>query len=96
MQRILLEGFTNVIKHAKASRVVMQARWGPEPVGIVWLSLIDNGEGLYLGTRERSGLDLASMKSRAHSLGGTQTFQRGEMCSATLCVRWPILPAEAS
>lgn len=90
VQRILLEGFTNVIKHAKASRVVVQARWQAAPQPTVWLRLIDNGVGLNNAAVSHPGLGLPSMQARAQALGATLTLGPGDEGGATLSMRWPI------
>jgi two-component sensor histidine kinase len=44
LQRILLEAFTNVLKHARATRIVMQAGWhGEATPPLVRIVLTDNG-----------------------------------------------------
>jgi signal transduction histidine kinase len=90
----LLEGFTNVIKHAKASRVVMQARWQTEPQSAVLLQLIDNGVGLGAPTSALPGLGLPSMRARAKALGATLTLSPGDAGGATLSIFWPIAQGE--
>ena len=90
VQRILLEGFTNVIKHAKASRVGVQARWQAAPQPTVWLRLIDNGVGLSAEAVSHPGLGLPSMQARAQALGATLTLASGENGGAVLSIRWPI------
>jgi signal transduction histidine kinase len=94
VQRILLEGFTNVIKHAKASRVVMQARWQTEPQPAVWLQLIDNGVGLSAPALELPGLGLPSMRARAKALGATLTLSSGDAGGAILNIVWPVAQGE--
>ncbi|MFM2050222.1 MAG: hypothetical protein RL682_713 [Pseudomonadota bacterium] len=94
VQRILLEGFTNVIKHAKASRVVMQARWQTEPRPTVVLRLIDNGVGLSAHPVALPGLGLPSMQARAQALGATLTLSPGDADGATLSIVWPIVQGE--
>jgi signal transduction histidine kinase len=47
LQRILLEAFTNVLKHARATRIVMHASWhGGSTPPLVRIVLTDNGRGL--------------------------------------------------
>ena len=90
VQRILLEGFTNVIKHAKASRVVMQARWQTAPTPTVVLRLIDNGVGLSAPALGLPGLGLPSMQARAQALGATLTLSPGDEGGAILSIVWPM------
>ncbi|MEY2860560.1 MAG: hypothetical protein RL392_1018 [Pseudomonadota bacterium] len=90
VQRILLEGFTNVIKHAKASRVVMQARWQTAPTPTVVLRLIDNGVGLSAPVLGLPGLGLPSMQARAQALGAALTLSPGDEGGAILSIVWPM------
>lgn len=68
LQRLLLEGFTNVLKHAQASQVRVEA--AVHEASLV-LRLSDDGVGL--GVRsgaQGNGLGLPSMQARALRLGG--------------------------
>jgi signal transduction histidine kinase len=73
VQRILLEAFTNVLKHARATRIVVRAHlW--EDGSAVTLQIADNGIGLRgdaaLGAgRRRGGRGLDNMRSRATAIG---------------------------
>ncbi|WP_429614637.1 sensor histidine kinase [Variovorax sp. W2I14] len=83
LQRILLEAFTNVLKHAAATRIVMQVSWhGDEAPPLVRIVLTDNGRGLSSttggtgGTSERvdaaarpAGHGISNMRSRAQAIG---------------------------
>ncbi|QNK66931.1 ATP-binding protein [Variovorax sp. PAMC26660] len=72
LQRILLEAFTNVLKHASATRIVMHASWhGDETPPLVRIVLTDNGRGLLAapaGGRSR-GHGITNMRARAQSIG---------------------------
>lgn len=72
LQRILLEAFTNVLKHASATRIVMHASWhGEETPPLVRIMLTDNGRGLPAapdGSRP-PGHGIANMRARAQSIG---------------------------
>ena len=76
LQRILLEAFTNVLKHARATRVAMQVRWRGEPDRAVVIHMADNGSG-GRATRRRPGHGLQNMRSRA----------RGHRCGAAGAAR---------
>jgi signal transduction histidine kinase len=83
LQRILLEAFTNVLKHAAATRIVMQVSWhGDEAPPLVRIVLTDNGRGLSRmtgGTGETServdaaarpaGHGISNMRARAQAIG---------------------------
>ena len=71
LYRVVQEALTNVTKHAKASRVVIQIR----PKGKLMTCLIDDdGEGFETAAieadRNRRGLGLIGMKERLESVGG--------------------------
>lgn len=68
IQRILLEAFTNVLRHANATRVVVAARHEPGPVDLLRLSLDDNGAGLP-GGAPQGGQGLNNMRLRAQAIG---------------------------
>lgn len=79
MQRILLEAFTNVLKHARASMILVLAQLREEDSTVV-LQIADNGIGFHsdagastvgLGARarRRGGRGLDNMRSRAESIG---------------------------
>ena len=65
--RILQEAFTNVLKHARADRIVVET--GTEPgAGRIYIRVSDNGCGF---TGERAaGRGLANMLRRAKAVGG--------------------------
>ena len=69
IHRILLEAFTNVLKHAKATAVTATVRLvGSDPC-IIELVLCDNGIGLPADASIRPGHGLKNMRLRAQSLG---------------------------
>ncbi len=75
LQRILLEAFTNVLKHAGATRIVMQASWsGETSPPLVRIVLTDNGRGLPTAPAapsdpRQAGHGIANMRARAQSIG---------------------------
>jgi signal transduction histidine kinase len=89
VQRILLEGFTNVLKHARATEVAVQARWEDEAVV---LSLTDNGVGLP-DAPSGGGHGVANMQSRAASIGATLHVEPAEGGGTRVALHWPITPA---
>lgn len=70
--RIVQEALTNVIKHASASRISVQA--GKTGRGIE-VTISDNGEGLPSAIKS-GGLGLLLMQQRAKAFGGTVEFKR--------------------
>lgn len=84
------EGVTNVIKHAKATRVQVTLDFG----AIVTLVVEDDGVGLPAVTRtdEHSarGLGVSGMRSRAELVGGTFALQPGALAGTRLTVKMPL------
>lgn len=74
--RITLEALTNVIRHARAQRCVIQFRLSrPERARALHIEVRDDGAGL---PRElRAGVGLHSMRERAEELGGELTVEPG-------------------
>lgn len=66
---IAQEALNNVLKHARATQVVVRLSAGLKGVE---LEIIDNGQGFLNGeNKSNRGIGLASMHERARSLGGT-------------------------
>ena len=83
--RILQESLTNILRHARATRVdIRMAREAAEFV----LEIRDNGKGIS-GT-EKSGLGILGMKERARLLSGRIEIQGTEGKGTTIIVRIPI------
>lgn len=100
LQRILLEAFTNVLKHAGATRIVMQAGWhGEVSPPLVRIVLTDNGRGLPAAPADGrpAGHGIANMRARAQSIGArlyienTQEAQEAQNTGRGTRVRldWP-------
>jgi len=92
VQRILLEAFTNVLKHARATEVAVQARWEPGEEGAtpaVVLSLTDNGVGLP-DAPAVGGHGVANMQSRAAAIGAVLRVEAAEAGGTRVVLHWPI------
>lgn len=89
LQRLLLEAFTNVIRHASARRLLVQARWHPPPGPGLVLVVEDDGRGLD-PARAAAGQGLASMRSRAAALDGQLTLGPGVMGGTRLQLTVPL------
>jgi signal transduction histidine kinase len=76
VQRILLETFTNVLKHARATLITVRARMREDGSG-VRLQIADNGVGFQADSgaqgpgRRRGGRGLDNMRSRAAAIGAS-------------------------
>lgn len=71
IQRILLEAFTNVLRHAHARRVRVGAHQllGPGSQRCLVLEIADDGVGLPGDGQGRGGQGLANMRARAQAIG---------------------------
>jgi len=72
IQRILLEAFTNVLRHARASRIEVSACAVEQPRALV-LMVADNGVGFGASDGQRQGLGMGSMQHRSEKIGATLT-----------------------
>lgn len=70
IQRILLEAFTNVLRHAQATRIRVSARAENLPEPTLVMEISDNGVGLGGGQPASHGQGLRNMQTRAASIGG--------------------------
>lgn len=93
LQRILLEAFTNVLKHAQARQVTVSARWVPGTTGRyaeVQLRLIDDGIGLQpLPEGAPPGHGLANMRARAASIGALLHIGPSTHGGTCVAIDWP-------
>ncbi|CAN7588887.1 MULTISPECIES: ATP-binding protein [unclassified Variovorax] len=94
-QRILLEAFTNVLKHARASRIFMHASWRDGAPPRVRIVLTDNGVGIQdapamLGA---TGHGTANMRARAMAIGATLRIEAGADGGTSVVLDWPCHPA---
>jgi signal transduction histidine kinase len=87
--RILQESLTNIVRHANASRVVVELRLNGG-----WLSLIvrDNGCGLPPGGRNKQGsFGLVGIEERILILGGTCAVFSERDSGTTIMVSAPVI-----
>lgn len=102
VQRILLEAFTNVLRHARATRVSVQARWieaaTPQGVPAVVLRLCDDGRGFGARAAEAAGAGagaghgLSNMRARAAGIGASIRFEDAAGGGACVMLVWPLVP----
>ncbi|SEF27679.1 Histidine kinase [Variovorax sp. NFACC28] len=98
LQRILLEAFTNVLKHAGATRIVMHASWhGEQTPALVRIMLTDNGRGLPAAPASggRTGHGIANMRARAQSIGARLQIETVDPAAGgtRMQLDWPCAPA---
>lgn len=79
LQRILLEAFTNVLRHAHASRLLVQAQCELGLAPTLTLVVEDNGIGFDdVACTARAGQGLASMRARAAAIGAKFMIGAGQ------------------
>jgi signal transduction histidine kinase len=83
--RIVLEAFTNIIRHARATVCMIQIKITG---GHLVLEVSDNGKGL--PKENRSGVGFTSMRERANELGGDWLIENNYAGGATVRARLPI------
>jgi PAS domain S-box-containing protein len=87
--RIVQEALTNVVRHAKASRVsVVIERAGPELI----MRITDDGAGFDMSVLRNGSatLGLRGMEERAQALGGSIAIESAPQLGTEICVRFPI------
>jgi len=94
VQRILLEAFTNVLKHAYASQVIVQARWRDAGTPVVTLRITDNGLGLRASSGEREaqrhGRGIDNMRARAAAIGAVLRIEQAAGGGVCVALDWQV------
>ena len=98
LYRIIQEGLNNVVKHASASRAILEVKREPTSIRV---SLFDNGKGFdvqhpHADTGSRTGIGFSSMSERARVLGGELDIQSDPGRGTRLTVDIPLPPDAAS
>lgn len=83
--RIVQEQLNNIVKHAEASKIIIVVSQNSKRVT---LSISDNGVG-FNTEKERDGIGLENIKSRAASYGGTADFVSQPDHGCTLTTTFP-------
>jgi len=90
LYRLAEEGMNNVIKHARASQVIVRLRQPNH--GQIELSVEDDGMGFLVGTYE-PGLGILTMQDYVGAVGGTfdiqSTLGKGTKIVATVPIKAP-------
>ncbi|GLZ77602.1 two-component sensor histidine kinase [Actinorhabdospora filicis] len=87
--RIVQEALTNVVKHARATRVTVALDWTP---GELTASITDDGRGPS-GASDGRGHGMISFRERAAAHGGTVTTGPGPSGGFQVTARFPLTPA---
>jgi signal transduction histidine kinase len=90
IQRILLEAFTNILRHSKAHTATLSAQYSEEARAIL-ITLSDDGVGFDADQLEAQGHGLGNMKFRADAIGATIAFERQEPHGVTLTLKLPMI-----
>ncbi len=87
LYRFVQEAFTNIIKHARATKVDVRLHYRKK---LVTLSVLDNGHGME-DTTQSGGIGLIGIKERFNLLGGSVQFHsyKGKGVRQTVRVPWP-------
>jgi two-component system sensor histidine kinase UhpB len=87
LYRFVQEAFTNIIKHAQATRVEVRLHYGKKQVT---LSVLDNGRGME-DTARSDGIGLVGIKERFNLLGGSVQIlsHKGQGVKKVARVPWP-------
>ena len=77
IQRILLEAFTNIMHHAKATAITVKASHFFDQ-RLIKISVCDDGKGFDLYRLDSPGQGIKNMRSRAEALGASIDFHQRE------------------
>jgi signal transduction histidine kinase len=75
IQRILLEAFTNIMHHAKATVITVKASHFFEQ-SLIKISVCDDGKGFNISELDSLGQGIRNMRSRAEALGAIIDFSQ--------------------
>ncbi|MEF7614620.1 CHASE3 domain-containing protein [Aquincola sp. MAHUQ-54] len=89
--RVVQEAFTNIAKHAQATRVELTLK---EADGHVQVSVRDNGVGFEAGRRHASAHGLLGMRYRVEAAGGELSIQSAPGLGTQVTAQLPMQPAE--
>jgi signal transduction histidine kinase len=90
IQRILLEAFTNIIQHAKATTVTVSAKHLVD-MDSVQITIDDDGVGFEPQELKATGHGVRNMCFRAEAIGALITFQRLKTKGVTLTLTMPVI-----
>jgi signal transduction histidine kinase len=82
--RIFQEGLSNVLKHARATELIISAK---ERNDSAELTLEDNGVGLLAGKADQDGIGMTNMQSRAALLGADLSISQRNQGGTILSIK---------
>jgi len=91
--RIILEAFTNVIRHAQARTCQINLSVTEKQPKELQVEIIDDGKGL--SHNENYGVGLSAMRERAEEVGGTFKIESGQGNSTRVWASIPLLGEES-
>ena len=74
IMRIVLEAMTNALKHAKATRILLESRFDPE-TETVRVNIADNGRGFGATQEDATGRGMENIRRRAQEIGASITVE---------------------
>jgi nitrate/nitrite-specific signal transduction histidine kinase len=86
--RIAQEALNNVVKHARAGRIVVSLHRTGGPDGALEMSIQDNGQGFRAEAVSGDHFGLHTMRERADAIGAAMTLESEPGAGTTLTVRW--------
>lgn len=89
IQRILLEAFTNILRHAQATRVRVGARQETPPSGQLILEIADNGIGMAVPEPAGGGQGLANMRARSQAIGAELLISSAPASGTSVVLQLP-------
>jgi signal transduction histidine kinase len=85
-QRILLEAFTNILRHSHAKTACVVARAMVVDDGpLIDITIVDDGVGMVDG----HGHGISNMRHRAHAIGAQLAFERNDPSGTAVKLQWP-------
>lgn len=91
LQRILLEAFTNMLRHANATRVRVSAWCEPSPSNHLVLEIADNGIGMTNLTPVVAGHGLKNMRTRATAIGAKLSIDTPPEGGTCVTIALPVM-----
>lgn len=92
LQRIVSEAFANVLKHARATRIIVAARIAAGPVPTLVFSLSDDGVGFdpFEAASRTGHFGVTNMRARAEGIGARLAIVSAAGAGTTVTLEWPM------